>query len=184
MASLVPADYESWVVELKQLIQSAQQRAALSVNRELVLLYWRIGRDILDRQQGQGWGAMVIDGLATDLTAAFPDMKGFWRRNLLYMRRFAKEWPYPALVQQAVAHLPWGQNLLLLTRLKTRAEREWHAARAVERGWSRNVMWHHISTQPQQRSGQVVNSTVTRRMDCPSRSKPSFRTKNEPVAIA
>lgn len=181
MASLLPSGYESWVVELKQRIQSAQQRAALSVNRELVLLYWQIGRDILDRQQAKGWGAKVIDRLATDLTAAFPDMKGFSRRNLLYMRSFAEEWPDPAFVQQAVAHLPWGQNLLLLTKPKTRAEREWYAARAAEHGWSRNVMWRHISSQPQQRSGQAANSTVTWRMDCP---KPSFRTKNEPAAIA
>jgi predicted nuclease of restriction endonuclease-like (RecB) superfamily len=183
MANLLPSGYGSWVVELKQRILSAEQREAPPVNREQVLLCWQIGRDILARQQAQGWGAKVIDRLATDLTAAFPDMKGFSRRNLPCMRSFAEEGPDPAIVQQAIAHWPWGQNMPL-TKLKTRAEREWHAARAVEHGWSRNAMWHHISTQPQQRSGQAVNSTVTWRMDCPSRSKPSFRTKNEPVAIA
>lgn len=162
MTPLVPEGYESWVVELKQRIQTAQQRAALSVNRELVLLYWQIGRDILDRQQAQGWGAKVIDRLANDLTTAFPDMKGFSRRNLLYMRSFAEEWPDLAFVQQAVAHLPWGQNLLLLAKLKTRAEREWYAAQAIAHGWSRNVMWHHISTQLQQRTGQAVTNFAER----------------------
>lgn len=135
-----PMDYTHWLVGLKQHIQSAQQRATLSVNRELVLLYRQIGRDVLDRQQAQGWGAKVIEQLAKDLTAAFPDMKGFSRRNLLYMRSFAEEWPDLEFVQQVVALLPWGQNLLLLTKLKTREERQWYAARAIEHGWNRDVL--------------------------------------------
>ncbi|MDD5403804.1 MAG: PDDEXK nuclease domain-containing protein [Sulfuricella sp.] len=154
----LPVEYASWLASLKQRIQSAQQRATLSVNRELVLLYWQIGKDILERQQNQGWGAKVIDRLAKDLTVAFPDMKGFSRRNLLYMRSFAEEWPDLEFVQQAVAQLPWGQNLLLLTKLKVREEREWYAAKAIEHGWSRNVMWHHISTHLHQRSGNAVTN--------------------------
>lgn len=89
--AVLPADYANWLAGLKQRIAVTQQRAALAVNRELVLLYWHIGRDILERQQAQGWGAKVIDRLALDLTAAFPEMKGFSRRNLLYMRSFAEE---------------------------------------------------------------------------------------------
>lgn len=158
----VPGDYAAWLADLKGRIQSAQQRAVLSVNRELVLLYWQIGRDILDRQQAQGWGAKVIDQLARDLTAAFPDMKGFSRRNLLYMRSFAEEWPALEFVQQVVAQIPWGQNLLLLTKLKTREEREWYAAKAIEHGWSRNVMWHHISTALHLRSGNAVTNFAQR----------------------
>ena len=154
----LPADYPNWLSSLKQRIHSAQQRAVLVVNRELVLLYWQVGCDILERQKIQGWGAKVIDRLASDLTAAFPDMKGFSRRNLLYMRRFAEEWPDFEFVQQAVAQLPWGQNLLLLTKLKTREEREWYVAQAIEHGWSRNVMWHHISTCLHQRSGNAVSN--------------------------
>lgn len=155
---ILPDDYGNWLADLKLRIQSAQQRATLAVNRELVLLYWQIGKDILERQQAQGWGAKVIDRLAKDLSAAFPDMKGFSRRNLLYMRSFAEEWPDSAIVQQAVAQLPWGQNLLLLTKLKNRKEREWYAAKAIEHGWSRNVMWHHISTHLHQRSGNAVTN--------------------------
>jgi predicted nuclease of restriction endonuclease-like (RecB) superfamily len=82
--------YALWLQTLKQRIHSAQQRASLSVNRELVLLYWHIGREILERQHAQGWGAKVIEQLAGDLTAAFPDVKGFSRRNLLYMRSIAQ----------------------------------------------------------------------------------------------
>lgn len=160
MSTLSPTDssYKAWLADLKLRIQSTQQRASLSVNRELVLLYWYIGREILERQQAQGWGAKVIEQLAKDLTAAFPDMKGFSRRNLLYMRSFAEEWPDHEFVQQAVAQLPWGQNLLLLTKLKTRPEREWYLAKAIEHGWSRNVMWHHISTALHLRSGNAVTN--------------------------
>jgi hypothetical protein len=78
---VLPVDYAAWLTGIKQHVQNVQQRAVLAVNRELVLLYWQIGRDILERQQAQGWGAKVIDQLARDLTAAFPDMKGFSRRK-------------------------------------------------------------------------------------------------------
>jgi len=86
--SLTPAPqgYAGWLAELKGRIHNAQQRAALAVNREPVALYWQIGRDILTAQADQGWGAKVIDRLAHDLRAAFPEMKGFSPRNLKYMR--------------------------------------------------------------------------------------------------
>ena len=89
--SLTPAPrgYADWLADLKGRIHTAQQRAALAVNRELVELYWQIGRDILARQAEQGWGAKVIERLAHDLRAAFPEMKGFSPRNLKYMRAFA-----------------------------------------------------------------------------------------------
>jgi predicted nuclease of restriction endonuclease-like (RecB) superfamily len=125
--------YGAWLSDLKQRIQSAQQRASLSVNRELVLLYWHIGRDILERQHAQRWGAKVIEQLAKDLTAAFPEMKGFSRRNLLYMRSFTKEWPNLEFVQEVVAQLPWGQNPLFLTKLKTHEDRKWYAMNLSDR---------------------------------------------------
>ena len=158
----LPAEYASWLASLKQRIQATQQRAVLAVNRELVLLYWQIGRDIVERQQAQGWGAKVIERLAKDLQSAFPEMKGFSRSNLMYMRAFCEAWPDETIVQQLVGQLPWGQNLLLLTKLKSHDERVWYAAKAIEHGWSRNVMWHHISTQLQQRSGQAVTNFAKR----------------------
>jgi predicted nuclease of restriction endonuclease-like (RecB) superfamily len=87
-----------------------------------VLLYWQIGRDILARQRNEGWGAKVIERLAQDLRNAFPEMKGFSRANLMYMRAFAEAWPDAAIVQQAVGQLPWGHNLVLLDKLKTEEE--------------------------------------------------------------
>src|SRR5437867_1778552 len=82
------AGYEEFLSDLKQRIRSAQIKAALSVNRELILLYWQLGRAILQRQQQQGWGAKVIDRLARDLLREFPEMRGFSSRNLKYMRAF------------------------------------------------------------------------------------------------
>ena len=116
----LPVDYGPWLAELKARIHAAQQRAARCVNSELVLLYWQIGRGILERQGREGWGAKVIERLAQDLRNAFPAMKGFSRANLLYMRAFAEAWPDAQIVQQAVGQLLWGHNLLVLSRnLKT-----------------------------------------------------------------
>ena len=110
----LPGDYAAWLADLKARIHRAQQRATLAVNRELVLLYWQIGRDILERQGREGWGAKVIERLAQDLRTEFPDMKGFSRANLMYMRAFAEAWPDALILQQAVGQLPWGHNLVLL----------------------------------------------------------------------
>jgi predicted nuclease of restriction endonuclease-like (RecB) superfamily len=101
-----PEGYVNCLSDLKTRICKAQLQAALSVNRELVLLYWQIGRDIRDRQSAQGWGAKVIDRLAHDLRIAFPTMKGFSSRNLKYMRAFAEAWPESGFVQEVLAQLP------------------------------------------------------------------------------
>jgi predicted nuclease of restriction endonuclease-like (RecB) superfamily len=157
-----PAGYADWLADLKSRIHTAQQRATLAVNRELVLLYWQIGRDILARQASQGWGARVIERLALDLRAAFPDMKGFSPRNLKYMRAFAEAWPDGEFVQQAAAQLPWGHNLVLLDRLDTPDERRWYAAKAIEQNWSRNVLNIQIETRLLARSGAAVTNFEAR----------------------
>lgn len=123
-----------------------------------MLLYWQIGRDILSRQAEQGWGAKVIERLAHDLRAAFPDMKGFSRANLMYMRAFAEAWPDAAIVQQAVGQLPWGHNLVLLTRLKDTQQRLAYAHGAIAHGWSRSVLNIHIETRLLERSGTAVTN--------------------------
>jgi len=153
-----PSGYAAWLAELKTRIHTAQQRAALAVNRELVLLYWQIGRDILERQAKQGWGAKVIERLAHDLRTAFPDMKGFSRANLMYMRAFAEAWLDAEIVQQAVGQLPWGHNLVLLTKLKDPATRLAYAQRAIQHGWSRNVLNIHIETRLLEREGQAITN--------------------------
>ena len=154
----LPADYAAWLAELKARIHAAQQRATLAVNRELVLLYWQIGRDILALQERDGWGAKVIERLAQDLRSAFPTMKGFSRANLMYMRAFAEAWPDVAIVQQAVGQLPWSHNLVLLTKLKTPEQRLAYARSAIEHGWSRNVLTIHIERRLLEREGQAVTN--------------------------
>ena len=115
-------------------------RAALAVNSELVLLYWSIGRDILDRQKRLGWGAQVIDRLAADLRREFPESKGFSSRNLLYMQSFARAWPELSIVQGPLAQLTWWHNLTLLEKVKNPEQRVWYARKTAEHGWSRNVL--------------------------------------------
>ena len=153
-----PEGYADWLADLKSRIHTAQQRATLAVNRELVLLYWQIGQDILTRQAQQGWGAKVIERLAHDLRAAFPEMKGFSPRNLKYMRAFAQAWPDAEFVQQAAALLPWGHNLVLLDKLPGPQTRRWYAAQAIEHNWSRNILTMQIETRLLERSGKAVTN--------------------------
>lgn len=153
-----PAGYAAWLTELKIRIHTAQQRATLAVNRELVLLYWQIGRDILARQAEQGWGAKVIERLAEDLRLAFPEMKGFSPRNLKYMRAFAQAWPDEAIVQEALAQLPWYHHLALLDKLPNPETRRWYAAKAIEHNWSRNILVMQIETRLLERNGQAVSN--------------------------
>ena len=157
----VPDGYADWLADLKARIHGAQQRAALAVNCELVLLYWQIGRDILTRQTKQGWGAKVIDRLAHDLRTAFPDMRGFSPRNLKYMRAFAEAWSDAEFVQGVLAQLPWYHQLALLDKLKTEEERRWYAAKALEHNWSRNVLVMQIESRLYERSGAAITNFAT-----------------------
>lgn len=158
----VPEGYDRWLGELKVRISTAQQQAARAVNGELVVLYWQIGQDILQRQTEQGWGAKVIERLAHDLRTAFPDMKGFSPRNLKYMRAFAQAWPDASFVQEVLAQLPWYHQLALLDKLSSHEARRWYAARAIEHGWSRNVLVMQIETKLLERNGQAVTNFDTR----------------------
>ena len=153
-----PAGYADWLADLKGRIHSAQQRATLAVNRELVLLYWQIGRDILARQAEAGWGAKVIERLAHDLRTAFPAMKGFSPRNLKYMRAFALAWPDADIVQEVLAQLPWYHQLALLDKLPGPETRRWYAAKALEHNWSRNVLVMQIEMRLLERSGKAVTN--------------------------
>jgi predicted nuclease of restriction endonuclease-like (RecB) superfamily len=151
-------DYDDFLKGLKERIGSAQVRAALSINRELVLLYWQIGRDILNRQQQQGWGAKVIDRLAADLRQVFPEMKGFSRTNLLYMRAFAEAYPEEQIIQQLVGQIPWGHNIRILDTVKDPLIRLWYVQKTIENGWSRNVLSLQIQNQLYTRQGKAVTN--------------------------
>lgn len=153
-----PQSYTAFVGELKQKIIEARHRASLSVNRELILLYWTIGRDILARQEREGWGAKVIDRLAEDLRRAFPEMTGLSSRNLKYMRALADAWPDGDFVQRVVAQLPWGHNVSLLDAVKAPEERAWYARQAIEHGWTRAVLVHQIESNLFVRQGSALTN--------------------------
>ena len=150
-----PEGYADWLGELKTQIHEAQQRAVQAVNLELVGLYWKIGQAILIRQKSQGWGTKVVDRLAHDLRAAFPDMQGFSVRNLKYMRAFATAWPDETFVQAVLHKLPWYHHLALLDKLPGPGTRKWYAAKAIEHNWSRNVLVMQIESKLLERSGKA-----------------------------
>jgi predicted nuclease of restriction endonuclease-like (RecB) superfamily len=154
----LPDSYPALVSDLKKRIADARLRATLSVNRELILLYWSIGRDILTRQEREGWGTKVIDRLAADLGRSFPEMTGLSARNLKYMRAFAEAWPDAEIVQQVVAQLPWGHNVRLLDAVKVPEHRAWYARQAIEHGWSRNVLEHQIDSDLFARQGSALTN--------------------------
>jgi predicted nuclease of restriction endonuclease-like (RecB) superfamily len=160
--AVLPEGYADWLVQLKADIARTQQRAVLAVNTEMVRLYGRIGADILQRQATQGWGAKVIERLANDLKAAFPNMRGFSSRNLKYMAFFAQHCPLGQIGQQPAAQLPWFHIVTLLTKLTMPSEREWYAVQTVQQGWSRTTLELQIKNQLMLRQGAAISNFAAR----------------------
>jgi predicted nuclease of restriction endonuclease-like (RecB) superfamily len=154
-ASDAPASYADWLAGLKARIRQERLRVVLVSNAVMVLLYWDLGRSILEKQADQGWGSRVIDRLAADLREAFPEMKGFSPRNLKYMRAFAAAWPDRAIVQQLAAQIPWFHNCVLLDRVPDSTARGWYIRQVVEHGWSRSILALQIEAQAHRRHGKA-----------------------------
>lgn len=157
-SSLGIKSYAELLKDIKECVRAAQVRAALSANRELVLLYWRIGCDILGRQAAEKWGTKVIDRLAADLRLEFPEMKGFSPRNLKYMRAFAQAFPDEQFVQQLAAQIPWFHNCTIIDKLSDASDREWYIQKTIEHGWSRPVLVHQIESDLHRRLGKSVSN--------------------------
>lgn len=153
--------YQRFLLGIKRQIADAQIRAGLAVNRELVLLYWRIGCEIGIRQQEEGWGAQVIKRLSDDLRRAFPEMRGFSPRNLQYMRTLAEAYPDNEFAQQLVAQIPWGHNIYILDSVKDQTEREWYILKTIENGWSRSVLMHQVESRLFRRQGKSLTNFAT-----------------------
>lgn len=154
----LPLDYANLLDDLKQRIREERLRVVLAANTAMVLLYWDIGRAIIERQEREGWGAKVIDRLSADLRREFPDMQGLSPRNLKYMRAFAAAWPDRQIVQQVAAQIPWFHNCVLLDKLDDPEVRLWYARKAREEGWSRNVLALHIERRLHERQGQAITN--------------------------
>ena len=153
-----PGDYEQFLTETKERIRRAQVRAALAVNGEVILLYWDLGRNILDRQATEGWGSKVIDRLSKDLKRDFPDIKGFSSRNLKYMRKFSQAYPDREIVQRVAALIPWRHNQILLDKVKDYDQRLWYAQKSLANNWSRDILAIQIESNLYQRQGGAVTN--------------------------
>ena len=152
MANLDKA-YQEFLADLKSKISSSRYAAARAVNSELILLYWEIGNSILEKQAAGGWGTGVIDQLSKDLSSSFEDMKGFSPRNLRYMKMFAQKWSDKLILQQVAAKLPWTLNTTLLDKITSDSDRLWYAQKALENGWSRNILAMQIESNLKARIG-------------------------------
>lgn len=159
--TLMPDWYPDMLASVSGKVAAGRIRAVTAVNQELVATYWAIGNEIINRQGQEGWGAKVIDRLSSDLNHAFPNSKGFSPRNLLFMRSIASTWPHTAIVKAPLSQLPWYHHIALMQKLSDSPTHIWYAAAAVEHGWSRNVLVHHIETRLHERSGQAISNFKT-----------------------
>ena len=139
-------------------VKSTRLSFIMQANQGMIELYWHIGNDILKKQEAEGWGTRVIDRLSADLCEEFPDMEGFSTRNLRNMKRFAQEWPDDSIWQQPVAKLQWRSILTLMSKIKDNETRRIYAARALEHGWSSNVLHHMIDLRYIEREGKAVTN--------------------------
>ena len=157
-------EYATLVAELKDRIRSAQVRATRSVNRELIRLYWDIGKAIVERQKRLGWGKSVVEKLAFDLRVAFPDQTGFSPQNLWFMRQFYEEIHKQPNLLQLARELPWWHVVTILTKVKDAAEREYYFMAAASHGWSRAILTHQIETKLYRREVKAKKTHNFRRL--------------------
>lgn len=167
--------YEAWIRSIKERIQRARVKASMLVNSEQTLLYWDIGHEILEKQENEGWGSKVVERMSADLKAAFPDMKGWSRSNLMYMRQFADAWTRKEIVQAPLGQLPWYHHLALLECVKSRGDRIAYAALATSWPSTRLPTWTDRSAYPH-------IASVCRRWNNFRRSCGSFSRKGRKAA--
>lgn len=162
MNQLNSTEYAGWLVELKKKIGSVQLKAAIAVNRELLALYWEIGRSISEKLVQANWGAAIVDKLAKDLKAAFPDQHGFSRSNLFSMRKWFEFYCSSEVeiekVQQLVGQIPWGHNILIVSKSESVEEALFYCRKTVENNWSRSVLTHQMERQLFSRQSKAVNN--------------------------
>ena len=167
--------YKAFIQDVKRRIQTAQIKAAVTVNQELLRLYWDLAGRIVAKQQDSAWGDGFLPQMSRDLQSEFPDMKGFSLRNLKYMRQWFQFWSNDSAIgQQLVAQLdqpaigqrvaapifqiPWGHNLTILGKIKNADEAVFYVQKTIQNNWSRAVLTHHIETGLYQREGKAITN--------------------------
>ena len=152
LSKQLPDDYAVLLAEVKERVRSAQYEALKAVNKELVALYWDIGKLIAERQNREGWGKSVVERLANDLQNEFPGVKGFSNQNLWYMRQFYLEYHDNEKLQPLVGEISWSKNLIIMARSKDPLERDFYIRMTRKFGWSKNVLIHQIENQSYEKS--------------------------------
>jgi predicted nuclease of restriction endonuclease-like (RecB) superfamily len=153
------AEYSDWLNSIKVQIHNSQIKAALSVNAELISLYWNIGKSIVEKQEIQGWGNSVVEKLSKDLKTHLNNINGFSRTNLFAMRQlylFYKQ--HSEFVPQAVGQIPWGHNRLILNKIKDVKQALFYIQSAIENGWSRNILELQIEGNLFERQGNAITN--------------------------
>ncbi|HEX7899344.1 MAG TPA: PDDEXK nuclease domain-containing protein [Planctomycetota bacterium] len=163
-------DYERLLADVKSRVDRARLRAAASLNEATLRLYWDIGRLIVERQEKEGWGDAVIERLARDLKRAFPDARGFSRRNLFQMRLLFISYRQVPNCADASAQLGWSHNVLILRKIGDPAARLWYLREAARNGWSVRVLRHQIDTDLYRRQALSAKTHNFRKTLPPSRS--------------
>lgn len=156
-------DYEKILADLKKRIRESQLKASVSVNKELLILYWNMGKTIVEKQEKSRWGTNVLEKLSKDLQNEFPGVEGFSRRNISRMRAFYqnyKIWPQPVakLEDLPIFHIPWGHNVLIMEKIKELEERLWYAQKTIEHGWSRSVLTIWIENRLYHKEGKAITN--------------------------
>ena len=148
MSEILPSGssaYLEFLHEVKAQVAQARVHAARAINRPLIGLYWGLGKLIVERQESLGWGQAVVERLSADLKTEFPEMTGFSPRNLWYIKQFYDTYSSaPPFLQQLVAEIPWGQNILILERTKTSEARRYYLEATARLGWTRDVLLNQI----------------------------------------
>lgn len=157
MAQLSGNEYSSLLAEVKQRIRSAQYEALRAVNRELIALYWDLGKLIVDRQQRHSWGKSIVEQLAKDLQAEFPGTSGFSARNIWRMREFYLTYLNNEKLTPLVAEIGWSHNIVILQKCKDDLEREFYIRSTRKFGWTKNVLTHQIENQTYEKT--LLNQT-------------------------
>lgn len=133
-------NYKHFLSGIKERLQTAQIRAAMAANSELIQFYWELGVDLIEKQRSHQWGSGFLGQFSHDMRQAFPEMQGFSVRNLQRIKQFAQLYPDLLITPQAVAQLPWGHVSLLIHAVKDKLTREWYAQQTIKNGWSRSVL--------------------------------------------
>jgi len=147
MNQIQPSDYQDFVKEIKEKISQAQYQALKAINKELILLYWDIGKTIVDKQEELGWGKSVVENLSKDLQYEFPGIKGFSVQNLWYMRQFYLEYKTNEKLQPLVGEIGWSKNIVIMGKCKNDLEREFYIRMSKKFGWTKKVLIYYIESQ-------------------------------------